>query len=77
MAVQQIVGLHILLKEFKVDAVTCGSDAQGEARVRVTDVDTNIDYLGRATSTDVFEAALQAVVDAVNRIQHAREGNQA
>ena len=76
-AVQQIVGLRILLKEFKIDAVTCGSDAQGEVRVRVTDVDTNIDYLGRATSTDVFEAALQAVIDAVNRIQHAREGQQA
>ena len=43
----------------------------------MTDVDTNIDYLGRATSTDVFEAALQAVIDAVNRIQHAREGQQA
>ena len=72
-AVQQIVGLHIRLEEYKVEAVSGGSDAQGEVVVRVKDVDSNVDYRGRATSTDVLEATLMAFVDASNRIQRANE----
>ena len=72
-AVQQIVGLHIRLEEYKVEAVSCGSDAQGEVVVLIKDVDTDVDYRGRATSTDVLEATLFAFVDAVNRIQRASE----
>lgn len=72
-AVQQIVGLRIMLKEFKIEAVTGGSDAQGDVVVLVKDVDSNEDFKGRATSTDVLQATLEAIVDAINRIQRARE----
>ena len=72
-AVQQIVGVRFTLEEYKVEAVTGGFDAQGEVAVRVKDVDANVDYRGRATSTDVLEATLMALVDAVNRIQRSRE----
>lgn len=71
--VQQIIGLRAVLEEYKVEAVTGGSDAQGEVVVRVKDADSGIDYKGRATSTDVLEATLMALVDAFNRIQRGRE----
>ena len=70
-AVQQIVGVRALLKEFKVESVSGGSDAQGDVDVIVTDVDNSIDYRGHATSTDVVEATIMAIVDAINRIQRA------
>jgi len=71
-AVQQIVGLRLVLVEYKVDAVTGGSDAQGEVVVRVREADSNVDFRGHGTSTDVLEASLIALVDAVNRLQHVR-----
>ena len=71
-AVQQIVGLPVSLKEFKIEAVTVGSDAQGEVVVFVNDEDSGVAYKGAATSTDVLEATIKAIIDAVNRIQRAR-----
>lgn len=74
-AVREIVGLPMELREFKIDSVSGGSDAQGEVVVFV-DVDaedgTKTLVRGRATSTDVFEATAIALVDAVNRAQRSR-----
>ena len=76
-AVQQVVGLPATLKEYKVEAVTGGSDAQGEVVVFVDDAETNVTYKGTATSTDVLEATLQAIVDAFNRVRRARQKDSA
>ena len=72
-AVQQIVGLPVTLHEFRVEAASEGADAQGNVVVRVTDEDSGVSYRGSGASTDVFEGAALAIVDALNRIQRARE----
>ncbi|MBP5621973.1 MAG: hypothetical protein J6X44_08165, partial [Thermoguttaceae bacterium] len=61
----------LTLKEFKIEAVSGGSDAQGDASVLLEEPNSSRAYRGRATSTDVFEAALKALIDAINRVQRA------
>jgi len=65
-AIDKIVGLGAALEDYSVDSVTGGTDAQGEARVRL-----GLDgrsYNGYGVSTDVIEASVRAYVDAVNAI---------
>lgn len=71
-AVQQIVGLPLALSDFKIEAVSGGSDAQGEVVVFLNDDASKATVRGQATSTDVFEATLRALVNAVNRVQASR-----
>lgn len=71
-AVRQIVGLPVSLKEFKLEAVTGGSDAQGEAVVFLNEENSETTYQGSAVSTDIMEATFSAIVNAMNRIQRAR-----
>ncbi|MBQ2851219.1 MAG: 2-isopropylmalate synthase, partial [Thermoguttaceae bacterium] len=71
-AVQQIVGLPLALSDFKIEAVSGGSDAQGEVVVFLNDDASKTTVRGQATSTDVFEATLRALVNAVNRVQASR-----
>ncbi|MDO5308431.1 MAG: 2-isopropylmalate synthase [Planctomycetia bacterium] len=68
-AVKQIVGLPICLSDFKVEAVSVGDDAQGEVVMILTIADCSCNFKGQATSTDVLEATIMALVDAINRIQ--------
>ncbi|MBQ7813175.1 MAG: 2-isopropylmalate synthase, partial [Thermoguttaceae bacterium] len=67
-----IVGRPLALKDFKIEAVSGGSDAQGEVVVFVIDDVSKATVRGQATSTDVFEATLRALVNAVNRVQAAQ-----
>ena len=71
-AVRQIVGLPLALSDFKIEAVSGGSDAQGEVVVFLNDDASKATVRGQATSTDVFEATLRALVNAVNRVQASR-----
>lgn len=71
-AVRQIIGLPVSLKEFKLEAVTGGSDAQGEAVVFLNEENSETTYQGSAVSTDIMEATFSAIVNAMNRIQRAR-----
>ena len=73
-AVREIVGLPLALNDFKIEAVSGGSDAQGEVVVFLNDDASKSTVRGQATSTDVFEATLRALVSAVNRVQASRVG---
>ncbi|MFH1665174.1 MAG: 2-isopropylmalate synthase [Candidatus Omnitrophota bacterium] len=69
--IDKAIGLIGKLVDYKVNAVTGGKDALGEASVKVTfgrDV-----VIGRGSSTDVIEASILAYVNAVNLLSLRRK----
>jgi len=70
-AVNKIVGLSPSLADYAIKAVTGGTDAIGEATVKVRDGDGL--FIGRGTSTDVLEASARAYLSAVNKIIYERQ----
>ncbi len=69
-AINKIVGLCPTLSDYAIKAVSGGTDAVGEATVKVRDGDGL--FVGRGTSTDVVEASARAYLAAVNKILHER-----
>ncbi len=70
-AINMIVGLSPSLADYAIKAVTGGTDAVGEATVKVRDGDGL--FVGRGTSTDVLEASARAYLTAVNKIIYERQ----
>ncbi|HET7264409.1 MAG TPA: 2-isopropylmalate synthase [bacterium] len=70
-AVNKITGLSPTLADYAIKAVTVGTDALGEATVKVRDGDGL--FVGRGTSTDVLEASAKAYLTAVNKLIYERE----
>ena len=70
-AINKIVGLAPSLVDYAIKAVTGGTDAIGDATVKVRDGDGL--FIGRGTSTDVLEASAKAYLTAVNKIIHERQ----
>ncbi len=60
-----------VLTDYNVSAITRGTDAQGNARVSITQGHRS--GHGRGTHTDVLKASVMAFVDAVNRLLAATE----
>ena len=54
------------LRDYSIQSVTVGEDAQGEVVLEV-EHPTGV-YRGRALSTDIIEGSAQAYLDVVNRI---------
>jgi 2-isopropylmalate synthase len=69
-AINKIVGISPSLADYAVKSVGSGTDAVGEATVKVRDGDSL--FVGRGTSTDVLEASARAYVVVVNKIIHER-----
>ncbi|MGC6450950.1 MAG: 2-isopropylmalate synthase [Pirellulaceae bacterium] len=67
-AIEKITGLEITCKDYQVRSATLGRDAIGEVLVEV-DYGGSV-YRGRGTSTDTVESTIQAILDAVNRIEN-------
>ncbi len=65
-AVERTVGFELELQDYNLKGVTEGTDALGEATVRVAKDDRI--YVGRGVSTDVIEASVKAYVNAINRV---------
>ena len=65
-AIEKITGIEVRLRDYRIQAVTVGEDAQGEVSLEV-EHETGV-YRGRALSTDVIEGSAQAFLDVVNRI---------
>lgn len=65
-AVERTVGFELELQDYSLKGVTEGTDALGEATVRVVKDDRI--YVGRGVSTDVIEASVKAYVNAINRV---------
>jgi 2-isopropylmalate synthase len=65
-AIERITGVSARLRDYQIQSVTVGEDAQGEVVLEV-EHPTGI-YRGRALSTDIIEGSARAYLDVVNRI---------
>src|SRR5512137_1833804 len=65
-AIEKVTGIEVKLRDYRIQAVTVGEDAQGEVSLEVEHA-TGV-YRGRALSTDVIEGSARAFLDVVNRI---------
>ena len=50
---------------YNIKAVTGGTDALGEVRVRISDGER--EYIGKGISTDIIESSIKAYINAINR----------
>lgn len=70
-AIEQLVDSGAELRLFSVNAITHGSDAQGEVTVRLARHGRMVNGLG--ADTDVIVASVKAYVHALNGLQHIEE----
>jgi 2-isopropylmalate synthase len=63
--------VHVRLKEFRLDAITGGSDALAEAVVKVED-DDGITVSARTTGEDVVRASVEAMILGINKLLHKK-----
>ncbi len=66
LAMAKITGVSVVCRDFRVQAVTVGNDAQGEVNVEVEH--NGHLYRGRGVSTDSVEASGKAFLNAINRV---------
>lgn len=65
-AIQKITDISLELISYKVQSVSQGKDAQGEAFVKV--MEEGMEYTGRGLSTDVIEASILAYISIMNKV---------
>ena len=71
LAIEKLTGIQTVCRDFRVQAVTVGKDAQAEVTVELesTAPDTNHQvHRGRGVSTDSLEASAKAFLAAINRV---------
>ena len=66
LAIERITGVTTVCKDFRVQAVTLGKDAQAEVNVELEHGGRV--HRGRGVSTDSLEASAKAFLNAINRI---------
>ncbi|MBX3425031.1 MAG: 2-isopropylmalate synthase [Pirellulales bacterium] len=65
-AIEEITGVSVVVRDFRVQSATRGKDAQGES---IIEVEHNGQLVrGRGVSTDTVEAAVRAFLNAINRV---------
>ncbi len=69
--IKALTGSRCKLTQYKVNAVTGGTDAQGE--VSVTIEDDGRSATGRGTDLDIIMASAKAFVSALNRLEYRKE----
>jgi hypothetical protein len=57
---------RIELKEYRLEAITGGSDAVAEVTVKIEDEEGNL-TTARGVSTDIVMASVEAMIEAANR----------
>jgi 2-isopropylmalate synthase len=73
-AIERIAGAEDTeLISYNITAVTEGTDALGEARVRLKSLADGSVYTGRGVSTDVIKASIKAYLNAVNKWTNANK----
>jgi 2-isopropylmalate synthase len=65
-AIDKITGLKARLQDFRLESVTSGKDALGQASLSLK-LKAGV-FGGRGASTDIIEAAIKAYLDAINRL---------
>jgi 2-isopropylmalate synthase len=66
-AINKIIGKQLELEDYKIEAISEGEDAQGDARVVLKD-ERDRKFLGRGLSTDIIEASIMAYINAINKM---------
>ena len=64
--------VNISLDEYKLEAITGGTDALAETFVKISD-DRGNNTTGRATREDIILSSVVAVINSINRIIELRE----
>ncbi|MDZ4819691.1 MAG: 2-isopropylmalate synthase [Planctomycetota bacterium] len=72
LAIEKITGITVVCRDFRVQAITVGKDAQAEVNVEVVH-DDHV-YRGRGVSTDSVEASARAFLNAINRVEVSAGG---
>jgi len=67
-AIRRITGVSGKLLDYTVHSVTRGTDALGEAFIKVDF--GKVTLIGKAASTDVVDASARAFLNAVNKLEH-------
>ena len=70
-SIENIVGRHFELDDFKISAVTEGREAVGSSVVRLRS--NGKLYSGKGVSTDIIGAAIRAYINALNKICYEEE----
>jgi len=71
LAIEKLTGITTVCRDFRVQAVTVGKDAQAEVTVELEATAERYRgqlHRGRGVSTDSLEAAARAFLAAVNRV---------
>ncbi|MDH5753181.1 MAG: 2-isopropylmalate synthase, partial [Deltaproteobacteria bacterium] len=69
--IKEITGSKCRLTQYKVTAITGGTDAQGE--VSVTIEEDGKTATGRGTDLDIVTASAKAFINALNRLEYRKE----
>jgi 2-isopropylmalate synthase len=70
-AIDRVVGMKIQIKDYHLDAISEGKEAQG--RVKMVALAPEGTFTGIGTSTDIVEASAKAYMDVVNKICRMRK----
>ncbi|MBI2370478.1 MAG: 2-isopropylmalate synthase, partial [Deltaproteobacteria bacterium] len=70
-AIQKIVSSKSRLARYSVNAITGGTDAQGEVTVRLEEEGRLV--MGQGSDTDIIVASAKAYVNALNRLHQRRQ----
>jgi 2-isopropylmalate synthase len=71
LAIEKLTGIQTACRDFRVQAVTVGKDAQAEVTVELLAADASGAshvHRGRGVSTDSLEASAKAFLAAINRV---------
>ncbi|MCF0134766.1 MAG: hypothetical protein HUJ72_12935 [Blautia sp.] len=71
LAIEQIVGHHYELDDFRIQAATQGREAVGDALIRLRS--NGKLYSGRGVSTDVIGASIRGYISALNKIVYKED----
>jgi 2-isopropylmalate synthase len=68
--IERITGVKARLRDFTIESVSAGEDAQGEVIVVVEHEGRT--YRGRGLNTDIVMASAEAYLEVINRISAGR-----
>lgn len=71
-AIKKITDTRSTLLKYSVNAITGGTDAQGEVSVRLQEDGHTV--TGQGADTDIIVASAKAYINALNRLEHKRMG---
>lgn len=66
-ALQRLTGVHCSLTDYRIRAISRGTEAQGEVQVELEHSGRKV--RGRGLSTDILEASARAYLAAINRLR--------